>query len=676
MLGLINKRQINKLKTVAKGGIFLAAVLYFSVCLFAPVFVQAQVDTGLQFAAQTGLPTTDLRLIIANIIRAALGLLGIAAVIIVLYGGWLWMSAGGNEEQISKAKKTLLNGTVGIVIILSAYGIVSFIMNVFGIGGNGVDTSGNYNMNPPGIMNISGSGALGDVIKDHYPTRNQKDVPRNTRIAITFAKPVRMESFTTKPDPEIEKYLLNTNVISISKVVVSSTTVGGFESVKYTGNIEVQASPVFNEQSQANEIYTIVLTPETLLGDGENKIQYLVNISNGLQDKDGNSIFRNAKCRCASYQWYFTCGTLNDNDPPRVISVFPENNTEVTKDAKIQIKFNEAIFPNAQVSFITSTDKTYYQDKTNSNSIVFIKSDNSSLPIGSFRIVNQYRTLEFISSLMCGTNACGLSKYCLPVCDKPESNCSEDGYEVLFKAASTSTDPNKPPFYSSLMNGIMDMAGNALDDGDGKVENNFNINSPFSAGSIQPDNKHWSFQVTSKMDNVSPYINNLSLGPETTYVKADDALTITWSKRMSEYSLQNISIGEFPNPEERCIKLAGEPWKIPSNRCSKETVGYAPSSREIRNSIVLATTTLTEIVHTPFLENFLQYYLPEITSGVEDLFSNCFYPGKGPSSKGVTCNSTNDENCCVGPYCCNGDNERAPGVDFSSTSCRSEIGSY
>ena len=141
MLTLINKKQTNKWETVAKGGFILAAVLCFFVCFN---FVQAQsLDTGLAYAEQTGLPTTDIRLIIANVIRVTLGLMGLMAVVIILYGGWLWMSAGGNEEQIAKAKKTLINGAIGLIIILSAYSIVLFVMRLLGLDGYGVGTGEN-----------------------------------------------------------------------------------------------------------------------------------------------------------------------------------------------------------------------------------------------------------------------------------------------------------------------------------------------------------------------------------------------------------------------------------------------------------------------------------------------------------------------------------------------------
>ncbi len=84
---------------------------------------------GLESATGVGLPQTDLRIAIINIIRFILGFLGIIAVIIILWGGYLWMTSGGDPSKIEKAKKTLVSAVIGLVIILSAFIIASFVIN-------------------------------------------------------------------------------------------------------------------------------------------------------------------------------------------------------------------------------------------------------------------------------------------------------------------------------------------------------------------------------------------------------------------------------------------------------------------------------------------------------------------------------------------------------------------
>lgn len=84
---------------------------------------------GLSYAADTGLASRDVRSTISSIIRVAMGLLGIVAVVIILIGGFTWMTAGGNEEKVGEAKKWIFSGVIGLAIILSAYALASFVIN-------------------------------------------------------------------------------------------------------------------------------------------------------------------------------------------------------------------------------------------------------------------------------------------------------------------------------------------------------------------------------------------------------------------------------------------------------------------------------------------------------------------------------------------------------------------
>ncbi len=67
--------------------------------------------------------------IVGRVIRGFLGLLGLIFVVLTIYAGFLWMTASGNEEQISKAKKMLTNAVIGIIIILLAYSVTAFVMS-------------------------------------------------------------------------------------------------------------------------------------------------------------------------------------------------------------------------------------------------------------------------------------------------------------------------------------------------------------------------------------------------------------------------------------------------------------------------------------------------------------------------------------------------------------------
>lgn len=86
-------------------------------------------DLGLSYGAATGLSSTDIRTTVARIIKVAMSLLGIVAVVIVLIGGFKWMTAGGNDDQVGEAKKWIFSGVIGLAIVLSAYALASFVIN-------------------------------------------------------------------------------------------------------------------------------------------------------------------------------------------------------------------------------------------------------------------------------------------------------------------------------------------------------------------------------------------------------------------------------------------------------------------------------------------------------------------------------------------------------------------
>lgn len=67
----------------------------------------------------------DPRLIIARIIQAILSISGSIALLMFVYGGFLWLSSGGNSAQIDKGKKVLVWATLGVVLIASAFVIVT-----------------------------------------------------------------------------------------------------------------------------------------------------------------------------------------------------------------------------------------------------------------------------------------------------------------------------------------------------------------------------------------------------------------------------------------------------------------------------------------------------------------------------------------------------------------------
>lgn len=65
---------------------------------------------------------------VGNIIKALLSLLGIIFMVYIVYAGYLWMIARGNEEQLTKAKAIIRGSIIGLIIVLAAYAITQFVL--------------------------------------------------------------------------------------------------------------------------------------------------------------------------------------------------------------------------------------------------------------------------------------------------------------------------------------------------------------------------------------------------------------------------------------------------------------------------------------------------------------------------------------------------------------------
>ncbi len=83
------------------------------------------------FGLRNPLGTTDVRVIISRIIRAVLGVVGAIFLVMFVYGGVMWMTAG-ESKRIDTAKKTLVNAVIGMVIVAFSYSMVSLIFNLAG----------------------------------------------------------------------------------------------------------------------------------------------------------------------------------------------------------------------------------------------------------------------------------------------------------------------------------------------------------------------------------------------------------------------------------------------------------------------------------------------------------------------------------------------------------------
>lgn len=79
-------------------------------------------------AANIGTTAQPLPQLIGRIIGVVLTLLGVILVVLIIYAGFLWMTAQGEEAKVKKAKEIMSNAVIGMVLIFAAYSISSFVI--------------------------------------------------------------------------------------------------------------------------------------------------------------------------------------------------------------------------------------------------------------------------------------------------------------------------------------------------------------------------------------------------------------------------------------------------------------------------------------------------------------------------------------------------------------------
>ena len=132
-------RNVNKITKLLKNKIILAVMATLMLSLIVvPQMVSAQragaddvFGTKEIDNAQTGiaLGKQSLQKTVVQIINVSLSLLGIIAVVIILIGGFKWMTAGGAEDKVTEARKLIFAGIIGMAIILSAWAIARFVLS-------------------------------------------------------------------------------------------------------------------------------------------------------------------------------------------------------------------------------------------------------------------------------------------------------------------------------------------------------------------------------------------------------------------------------------------------------------------------------------------------------------------------------------------------------------------
>lgn len=79
----------------------------------------------------SGLGTVEPVVAAAQIINVFLSILGFLTLVLTIYGGWIWIWARGNEEEITRGKDIIRGAIYGMVVILSSFGILQWLFYYF-----------------------------------------------------------------------------------------------------------------------------------------------------------------------------------------------------------------------------------------------------------------------------------------------------------------------------------------------------------------------------------------------------------------------------------------------------------------------------------------------------------------------------------------------------------------
>lgn len=124
--------------TIAAAGGFLAAQYSVDSALAQNPLYELE-SAGAGFTGGDARPPRDLRLIIFQVVQVVLGLIGTILTVLFLYAGFLWWSARGVEEKVTKAKATLRNALIGLIIIAISYSLVTFVFNAISAPDTGIE---------------------------------------------------------------------------------------------------------------------------------------------------------------------------------------------------------------------------------------------------------------------------------------------------------------------------------------------------------------------------------------------------------------------------------------------------------------------------------------------------------------------------------------------------------
>ena len=563
----------------------------FIVAVFVlPTFVLAQDANsfGVNDLSSVNLGTRELKDIIALVINIFLGFLGVIAVGLIIYAGYLWLTAGGEEDKIADAKKIMINAAIGLVIILSSYLIVRFVISRLSDATQG----GGEPARDRGAFDVNIGALGGGILRDVYPEPGARDVPRNVLIMVSFKEAMDTATIINTANRPQECAGVPQNVIcgNLKEFRLRDDSVAPSIKIinRSADNLTLAANQVIALTANNRDF---VFNPGPLLGSGDSTSDYSVNLTDQITKAGGNRAFFSG-----GYTWSFQVSNVADLTPPQVLSVEPAADSTVAMNAIIQINFNEAL------NLISATGQAVGNADEPFNNILISYQDEQGevhYLAGEFTISNRFRTVEFISDVACEVNgqpveenSCGVQPKCLP---------AQEQLAMLVKAAIV----NQNGETLDPMSGINDAAGNSLDGNNNGV----------SQG--QPDDNYSSsFNTNDELDLTPPRILNISPEQGSPVVPKNSRVNANFNEflRSSTVNSDNFSI----------YKFACDGAEFP-----RDLTCYPEGGFNVYKENAQGATTAIIRTYSPYLDP-LTIYNPRLTAGIQDMYQNCLNPAVGP----------------------------------------------
>ena len=129
-----DSKEIKNMRRILKN--IICGLALSTVLVAAPVAVEsasAQVQDGLNMTKTDENKSLSVNTLVKNVINILLWAIGIVSVIMLIIGGFRYVTSNGDSSQVTAAKNTIMYSVIGLIIAIFAYGIVNFV--VFRVGG-------------------------------------------------------------------------------------------------------------------------------------------------------------------------------------------------------------------------------------------------------------------------------------------------------------------------------------------------------------------------------------------------------------------------------------------------------------------------------------------------------------------------------------------------------------